>query len=96
MHYRQFIFCFAKAVIFLSFTMASTGMADQKIIQQETLSFDKCLNVIAISENKLSISPKIIDEKDQKRVAIFTLNDGELTITCDGVESTVIVSTNKN
>lgn len=96
MHYRQINFYLVNAVIFLSLTMASYGMADEKIIQKETISFDNCLNVIAVSEDKLSIIPKIIDETDQKRVAIFTLTDGALTITCDGVGGNVIVSTSKN
>jgi len=52
------------------------------------------LEVITVSENKLSISPEISQELDQKRVAIFDLADGTLTITCDGVKGLVIVSTN--
>ena len=67
-----------------------------KIIQQEEISFEKCLTVIQTSQDKLSIAPKIIDESDEKRVAIFTLVDGTLTITCDGIEGKVTVSTNFN
>ena len=52
--------------------------------------------MIATSEDKLSVIPKIIDETDQKRVATFRLTDGTLTITCDGIEGNVMVSTNKN
>ena len=48
------------------------------------------------SENKLSISPEIIDELDQKRVAVFTLIDGTLKITCDGEKGLITVSTNIN
>ena len=86
----------SNALTFLSLAIASTGLAEEKIIQQEKISFEKCLNVIATSEDKLSVIPKIIDETDQKRVATFTLTDGTLTITCDGIEGNVIVSTNKN
>ena len=60
------------------------------------MSFERCLKVIKTSEQKLSIIPKITDETDQKRVAIFTLIDGTLTITCEGEEGLVIVSTNSN
>ena len=68
--------------------------ADEKVIQQEKLSYDKCLKVIKTSENKLSVTPKIIDSINQRREAIFELVDGTLTITCDGEKGTVTVSTN--
>ena len=70
--------------------------AQETIIQQEKISFEKCLNVITISQDKLSVAPQITDISDQKRVAVFTLSDGTLTITCDGVEGNVTVSTNSN
>ena len=55
--------------------------------------FDRCLKVISTSENKLSISPEITEKSDLKRVAVFTLSDGKLTITCDGEKNLVTVST---
>ena len=42
------------------------------------------------------MAPEIKDVSDQKRVAVFTLVDGTLTITCDGIEGYVTVSTNTN
>ena len=74
--------------------LATFGFAKEKIIQQEKLSFDKCLKVIDVSQDKLSVVPDITDVSVEKRVAIFKLADGTLTITCDGVESTVTVLTN--
>ena len=74
--------------------MASLVFAEEVIIQQEELSFEKCLKVIATSHDKLSIAPKINNESDQKRVAVFTLADGTLTISCDGIEGNVTVTTN--
>ena len=71
-------------------------VAEEMIIQQEVISFEKCLTVIKTSQDKLSIAPEISDISDQKRVAIFTLLDGTLTITCDGIEGKVIVSTKTN
>ena len=50
----------------------------------------------ATSQDKLSVAPEITDVSDQKRVAVFTLVDGTLTITCDGIEGNVTVSTNSN
>ena len=74
--------------------MMSATLAEETIIQQEKISFEKCLKVITTSEDKLSVAPMIKDLSDQKRVAIFTLVDGTLTITCDGVKGNVTVSTN--
>ena len=64
--------------------------------QQEKLSFEKCLKVITTSQDKLSITPDVEDVSDQKRVAVFTLLDGTLTIACDGIKGNVTVSTNIN
>ena len=73
--------------------MVSHSAAQETIIQQEEISFEKCLKVIAISENKLSVAPEVKDISDQKRVALFKLFDGTLKITCDGIDGTITVST---
>ena len=80
----------------LTTMMTSLVSAEEKIIQQEEISFDKCLNVITTSQNKLALAPKIENVSDQKRVAVFTLSDGTLTITCDGEAGNVTVSTNSD
>ena len=80
----------------LSMFFISHVAATETIIQQEKISFEKCLNVITTSEVKLSMAPEINDVSDQKRVAVFILLDGTLTITCDGEEGSVTVSTNSN
>lgn len=82
------------AVVFLSLILASNVFAEEKIIQKEAISFEKCLKVISTSENKLSIAPEIKKVSSKKHVAVFSLLDGKLTITCDGIEGYVIVSTN--
>ena len=84
----------AMALLPISFT--SNAMAAETIIQQEKISFEKCLKVITTSQDKLSVAPEITDASDQKRVAVFTLVDGTLTIKCDGIEGSVTVSTNTN
>ena len=76
--------------------VSSSALAKETIIQQEKLSFERCLKVITTSQDKLSIAPEVEDVSDQKRVAVFTLVDGTLTITCDGVEGNVTVSTSTN
>ena len=73
--------------------IAPNVSAEETIIQQEQLSFERCLKVITTSQDKLSIAPEVEDVSDQKRIAVFTLVDGTLTITCDGVEGNVTVST---
>ena len=79
-------------VIVLSYHLG----AEEIIIQQEKISYEKCLNVITTSQDKLSVAPKITDVSDQKRIAMFTLVDGTLSITCDGIKGNVTVSTNTN
>ena len=81
---------------FMMIFLISHVWAEETIIQQEKISFEKCLNVITTSQGKLSIAPEIIDVSDQKRIAVFTLVDGTLTITCDGIKGNVTVSTNSN
>ena len=76
--------------------LSSQVGAEDKIIKQEKISFEKCLKVIATSQNKLSIAPQITDVSAEKRIAVFKLVDGQLTINCDGEEGKVIVSTNTN
>ena len=86
---------FKKYVVGIStLLIASHVWAEETIIQQEKLSFEKCLKVITTSQDKLSIAPEVKDVSDQKRIAVFTLVDGTLTITCDATEGNVTVSTN--
>ena len=80
----------------ITLLIAPYVLAEEIIIQQEKLSFERCLKVITTSQDKLSIAPEVEDVSDQKRVAVFTLVDGTLTIACDGVEGKVTVSTNTN
>lgn len=81
---------------FMMIAQMSDVGAEEVIIQKEKISFEKCLTVITTSQDKLSIAPDITDVSDQKRVAVFTLVDGNLTISCDGEEGNVTVSTNTN
>ena len=81
---------------FVVIVLSSYVEAEETIIQQEKISFEKCLQVITTSHDKLSVAPEITDVSDQKRVAVFSLVDGTLTIKCDGIEGNVTVSTNTN
>lgn len=81
---------------FIAIALSSHVGAEETIIQHEKISFEKCLKVIKTSQDKLSLAPEVTDVSDQKRIAVFTLADGTLTITCDGIEGSVTVSTNSN
>lgn len=87
---------FGAVVSLFTISLTSSAAAEGTIIQQEKISYEKCLKVITTSENKLSVAPEITNLSDQKRVAVFTLVDGTLTIACDGIEGEVTVSTNTN
>lgn len=80
----------------MSISMTSLAMAEEKIIQREKMSFERCLKVINTSANKLSIAPDISDISDRERVAVFTLPDGILTISCEGDKELVTVSSETN
>ena len=85
---------FQRLLAGLMMLFLASQVGAEKIIQQEKISFEKCLNIITVSQDKLFIAPEITHVSDQKRVAVFTLADGTLTITCDGIEGNVTVSTN--
>ena len=87
---------FGALPVLLPVFFISSAWAEEKIIQQENLSYERCLKVIKTSQDKLSIAPEVEDVSDQKRVAVFTLVDGTLTITCDGIEGNVTISTSTN
>ena len=82
------------SLVLLPIFLISNAAAEETIIQQEKISFKRCLKVIMTSQDKLSVAPEISDLSDQKRIAVFKLIDGTLTITCDGIEGNVTVSTN--
>lgn len=84
------------SLFLMSAFVATYTLAEEVIIQQEKISFEKCLKVIKTSANKLAIAPDIEDVSDQQRVAVFKLVDGTLKIKCDGEEGEVIVSTNND
>ena len=79
-------------IFFLAFS-SSVVWSKESVIQQQKMLFETCLEVIATSESKLSISPKISNISDQNRVAIFEMSDGSLKITCDGKKGLLTVST---
>ena len=59
MQNRQIKIDFTMPIISLFLVVASIVVAEERIVQQESISFEKCLNVITTSEDKLSIAPEI-------------------------------------
>ncbi len=96
MLYKKLALLRILVALYFSSAMVSLPLAEEKIIKQEKMSYEKCLNVIEISQNKLSIAPKVTDLSDSKRIAVFELVDGTLTILCDREEGVVEVSTKTN
>ena len=82
--------------LLITFGFTVIVIAEETVIQEEEISYEKCLVVIDVSESKLSISPKVTQVSDQVRMAEFGLSDGLLTITCDGKKGTVTVATKLN
>ena len=58
------IFYWASFVLLTVFLM-SNAAAEETIIQQEKISFEKCLQVITTSQDKLFVAPEIKDISDQ-------------------------------
>ena len=51
---------------FVVIVLSSHVGAEETIIQQENISFEKCLKVITTSQDKLSVAPKINDDEDER------------------------------
>lgn len=82
--------------LLITFGFTVIVIAEETVIQEEKISYEKCLVVIDVSESKLSIAPKVTQVNDQFRMAEFELSDGLLTITCDGKKGLVTVATKLN
>lgn len=86
---KSFKFCITLA---LSCLLSSAILAEE-IIREENMPFNRCIEIINTSEDKLLIAPEISDLTSSKRVAVFALSDGTLTITCDGDKNLISVTT---
>ena len=79
--------------VFVIIFIVKQSLADENIIQQEKIDFEKCKKIISMSSDKLATAPDISDLENEKRVAVFKLVDGTLTITCNGETGFLTVST---
>ena len=88
---RLFKFSKCLTILALPVSYAELLNAEETIIQQEEMSFEKCVKVIDISAEKLSVLPAIMDLKEQMRTAVFEMSDGKLKIVCDGAKQKITV-----
>ena len=63
----------------------------EQLLQQQKMDFSTCLTVIEESEKNLSITPEVTIKEKLFREADFILEDGVVTIKCDGEEGTLTV-----
>ena len=82
-------------VFFLVSLLPRQSVSEAAIIQKELMSFEKCLEVIEMSEENLLITPKISMPNEQEKIATFILSDGTLSITCNKKKNLMTVSTNQ-
>ena len=83
------------SVIFLLsfFGVFSTIAPAENLIKRETLSYERCLEVIDTIADQILLSPIIISDTANVRKAEFNLTDGKLLVTCDkGKEEVRITS----
>ena len=87
---NNLILCFAIKIIL--YTSVLPVFAAEKLLQNEEMPFEVCQKVIQGSTEKLLVTPEISDGENGDRIAIFTLQDGKLKITCDGLNKLLTVS----
>ena len=69
----------------------SVTMADT-VVKEETVSFEACLKIIAVTSDQIGLEPLLIVDDEQSRTAEFRAPDGTVVIACDGKEKKVTVS----
>ena len=76
---------------FIAVLLISEVSAEETIIKQEQLSFERCLQVITTSQDKLSIAPEITEVSDKACLRLCSA-DGTLQLV-SGVKREITVST---
>lgn len=71
--------------------LALSAHADT-VIKEETLSFAKCLDVIVITSEQISIEPRVTADRKNLKIVEYDLEDGILMISCDGKKQLVRIS----
>lgn len=77
---------------FFALTNMGNPAIAETIIQTETMSFEKCKEVIDVSAENLAAPLNIKTDQEKLRVAEFKLADGILLISCNGENNQIVVS----
>ena len=62
------------------------------MIKEDTLSFEKCLDVIATTSVQIAMEPRVSAEPNSLKIVEYDLADGTLLILCDGKKERVRIS----
>ena len=80
--------CFSLGVVCL----IADPLSAETVIKEETLSFEKCLGVIATTSAQIAIEPRVTADRKNFKIVEYGLADGTLQILCDGKKERVRIS----
>ena len=64
----------------------------ETVIKEDTLSFEKCLDVIATTSVQIAMEPRVSADRENLKIVEYDLADGILLILCDGKKQRVRIS----
>ena len=67
-------------------------LAAGTVVKEETVSFDDCLKIIAMTADQTGLAPALIVDEEKSQTAEFRAPDGTVVIACDGKAKKVTVS----
>jgi hypothetical protein len=80
-------------ILMLSFlSMVPTFSMADKVVKEETASFEACLRIIAVTSEQVGLQPLLTVDEEQFKIAEFGAPDGTVVIACDGKAKKVTVS----
>ena len=80
--------CFSLGVVCL----IAAPLKAETVIKEETLSFEKCLDVIATTSAQIAMAPRVTVDRKNLKIVEYDLADGTLLILCDGKKERVRIS----
>ena len=80
--------CFSLGVVCL----IAAPLKAETVIKEETLSFERCLDVIATASAQIAIEPRVTADRKNLKIVEYDLADGTLLILCDGKKERVRIS----
>lgn len=80
--------CFSLGVV----SLIAAPLKAETVIKEETLSFEKCLDVIATTSAQIAIEPRVTADRKHLKIVEYDLADGTLLILCDGKKERVRIS----